>query len=214
MAAARAEAAFELVGGKLCLDFINTVSGRLPSPRPGRPDYSDRIEHDWLPHLGSLARWGRAAGVLSAAESAALVRAGSGSPVRAARMLARARALREASYRLFVAVQHRWQPEAADLQVFNRELRQARARELLQPKPGGFAWSRDARAGALDRMLGPVVRSAAELLLSDEIERVRRCDGEDCRWLFFDGTRNGSRRWCDMAVCGNVAKVRRFRGRR
>jgi predicted RNA-binding Zn ribbon-like protein len=56
-----------------------------------------------------------------------------------------------------------------------------------------------------------VARSAAELLQSEELGRVRRCDGEDCRWLFLDTSRSRNRRWCDMADCGNTAKVRRYR---
>jgi predicted RNA-binding Zn ribbon-like protein len=60
-------------------------------------------------------------------------------------------------------------------------------------------------------MLWPVLRSAAELLTSDRMDRVRLCSAEDCDWLFLDSSRNRSRRWCDMAVCGNRSKVRRFR---
>jgi predicted RNA-binding Zn ribbon-like protein len=62
-------------------------------------------------------------------------------------------------------------------------------------------------------MLWPVVRSAAELLTSDELGRVRECAADNCAWLFLDRSKNRSRRWCDMAVCGNRDKVRRFRQR-
>ena len=43
--------------------------------------------------------------------------------------------------------------------------------------------------------------------------RFKACRGEDCRWVFVDGSRNTSRRWCDMANCGNRAKVATFRDR-
>ena len=65
----------------------------------------------------------------------------------------------------------------------------------------------------LDRMLWPVVRSSAELLVEGDLTRVRQCHGEQCGWLFVDMTKNRSRRWCDMGDCGNLAKVRRFRSR-
>jgi predicted RNA-binding Zn ribbon-like protein len=55
--------------------------------------------------------------------------------------------------------------------------------------------------------------SAAELLTSTELARVRECGGENCGWMFLDNSRNHSRHWCDMQDCGNRAKVRRFRQR-
>lgn len=55
----------------------------------------------------------------------------------------------------------------------------------------------------------PIVYSAAKLLASSGLDRVRQCAGDDCGWLFLDTSRNHSRRWCDMADCGNRAKARR-----
>ena len=57
-------------------------------------------------------------------------------------------------------------------------------------------------------------RSAAELLTSPDLPLVRECAGYDCGWLFMDTTKNRSRRWCDMATCGNRAKGRRHYERR
>jgi predicted RNA-binding Zn ribbon-like protein len=62
--------------------------------------------------------------------------------------------------------------------------------------------------------LWPVARSAAELLTSGDLARVGQCPGEECGWLFLDTSRAGRRQWCDMADCGNLAKVRRFRDQR
>jgi predicted RNA-binding Zn ribbon-like protein len=59
-----------------------------------------------------------------------------------------------------------------------------------------------------------VARSAAELLTSRELSGLRECAGYDCGRLFMDGTKNRSRRWCDMASCGNRAKGRRHYERR
>ncbi len=47
----------------------------------------------------------------------------------------------------------------------------------------------------------------------DEWPRIKVCGSPDCRWAFVDGTRNRSRRWCDMAGCGNRAKNRAWRHR-
>jgi len=99
------------------------------------------------------------------------------------------------------------------VELLNRELALARAHEHLAFSAGRFQLAWPANPDALDQVLWPVVRSAAELLTGDELPRVAQCAGELCGWLFLDTTRNRSRRWCDMADCGNLAKVRRFRRR-
>jgi predicted RNA-binding Zn ribbon-like protein len=59
-----------------------------------------------------------------------------------------------------------------------------------------------------DRIIGPLAWAAVDLLRSDELGRLKRCPPQDCRWLFIDRTKNRSRRWCEMATCGNRAKTR------
>src|SRR5947207_2841413 len=63
----------------------------------------------------------------------------------------------------------------------------------------------------LDAAMQPLVESAVSLLTSAKMERLRRCGNSTCYWLFIDETKNHSRRWCEMASCGNVVKVRRHR---
>ena len=107
-------------------------------------------------------------------------------------------------------------PDPAPLETFNRELQLAMSRARVHSRsrrpPVGLARS---NAGTLDlaQPLWPVVRSAADLLTGPSLERVKRCPGEGCGWLFLDTSRNGSRRWCDMASCGNRARVRAFAAR-
>jgi predicted RNA-binding Zn ribbon-like protein len=116
-------------------------------------------------------------------------------------------------YRIFKAAIEGWKPPAADLALLNAELARAREHEQLVFGGGMFAVDWESGPAALDAMLWPAVRSAATLLTAGELARVTQCAGPDCAWLFLDSTRNRSRRWCDMADCGNLAKVRRFRGR-
>ena len=59
-----------------------------------------------------------------------------------------------------------------------------------------------------------VARSAAELLTSQKLGRVKVCAGEGCGWIFLDESRNGSHRWCDPRDCGNRERVRRHLARR
>ncbi|HSH12932.1 MAG TPA: CGNR zinc finger domain-containing protein, partial [Desulfurivibrionaceae bacterium] len=82
------------------------------------------------------------------------------------------------------------------------------AQARLVPGEDHFEWGWS-DAGGLRRLLWPIVRSAAELLTSEKLERVGQCAGDSCGWLFLDTSRNRSRRWCEMEHCGNRAKARR-----
>jgi len=72
-----------------------------------------------------------------------------------------------------------------------------------------FAWGWDFYQAALDDIIWPVVRSAADLLTSDTLPMLRICAADDCQWLFMDTSKNQTRRWCNMKSCGNRAKARR-----
>jgi predicted RNA-binding Zn ribbon-like protein len=74
-------------------------------------------------------------------------------------------------------------------------------------------WSWRESGDSLDSPLWPVVWSAAMLLVSEEVGRIRICGGQDCGWVYVDRSRNGLRRWCCMQTCGTQAKSRRRRER-
>jgi predicted RNA-binding Zn ribbon-like protein len=63
------------------------------------------------------------------------------------------------------------------------------------------------------RALGDVVAAVAATRIDGSWERLKVCPADDCRWVFYDTSRNRSRRWCSMEVCGNRNKVRAFRER-
>jgi predicted RNA-binding Zn ribbon-like protein len=84
----------------------------------------------------------------------------------------------------------------------------------LVPKGKCCEWSWIAQDDVLDRMLWPVIRSAADLLTSQDLWSVKICASDSCNWLFLDTSKNQSRRWCDMKSCGNRAKVHRHYERR
>jgi predicted RNA-binding Zn ribbon-like protein len=188
---------FELSGGALCLDFANTWGDR------GRP------ETDQLADYRALLAFARQTGGADAATAARLARHAAAQPTAAAVALAGARGLRETLARLFAAKARGRATAAADVARFNAALAEALPHLRLAARGGGFAWTWDARTDDLLAPLWPVLRSAAELLASDDLARVRQCDGAACTWLFLDNSRNRSRRWCSMASCGNRAKARR-----
>ena len=80
----------------------------------------------------------------------------------------------------------------------------------LAPFEERFVWSLVARAAPIEAVLGPISLSALTTLLQADLTRIKQCQGEKCGWLFFDATKNKSRRWCEMEVCGNRAKQKRL----
>jgi predicted RNA-binding Zn ribbon-like protein len=129
---------------------------------------------------------------------------------RAAAALRLAIRLREALYRIFSAAAAGRLPADADLRLLNAMAAEALSRQWIVHRDRGFVWEWRQAGSDLRRPLWPVVRSAVELLTSDERRGVRECASPTCSWLFLDHSRNHSRRWCDMKVCGNRAKARRF----
>lgn len=203
-----------LVGGRLCLDFVNTVGGRVENPatRSGG-DGAYLVVGERLVSYEALLGWSVLADLMDDEGARSLAREAVRRPADSASVLDRSIAVREATYRLFKSVIEESSPEAEDVAALDREVLIARSHERLVGSPR-FAWEWDAAPGAMDRMLWPVVLSAAALLTAPEVERVGQCPGDRCGWLFLDTSRSRRRRWCDMADCGNVAKVRRFRERR
>jgi predicted RNA-binding Zn ribbon-like protein len=98
------------------------------------------------------------------------------------------------------------------LDTVNRALHARQVIELL-PAPDGVAVDHrhvgDPIDDALARLSDPLVRE----LTDGHPERIRICDNDRCRWVFYDTSRTGRRRWCDMTTCGNRAKAARHRAR-
>jgi predicted RNA-binding Zn ribbon-like protein len=199
-----------MVGGVLCLDFANTTyAWRGPAAKGGYEPIDDR-----LVTYADLLAWSVRVGVLDRATAAALLRSSERQPDRAAAALTRARRLRAATYGIGRSLARSRAPSPTDLEALEREVRRLRRRERLSAGPGGLRWTAATDTSALDSPLDAVIRSADQYFTRGDVSRLRVCPGDPCGWLFADTSRNGSRQWCDMRVCGNLAKVRRFRARR
>ena len=202
-------ATMKLVGGDPCLDFVNTVGGRVSA---GRGSSVSRVLADKLSGYADLVAWGRHAGLLGEADARRLEHRAEGNPREAAAVLGRARALREALYRTLTSLMRGGRPAREDLHLLNAEVGAARSREALRAGRHAVRWEWVDPGGRLDSLLWPIGRAAAALVTSD-LKRLRQCGGDRCGWLFLDRSRNRSRQWCTMEDCGNVSKVRRFRER-
>lgn len=190
---------YEATAGRLCLDFANTLSNRIGDD-----------PHEWLASYADLTEWGQLTGILSDEAADDLRREAAGRPEQASKVLGEAIVLREAIYRIFHAVAAGTTADSSDVEHLNTALSEAMPHLRVANEAGSFDWEWTATDKALDQVIWPVTRSAAELLTSKELGRVGECKGDDCGWLFMDMSRNHSRRWCDMGDCGNRAKARRF----
>lgn len=194
---APAEHTFDLSGGALCLDFANTVGDRPSSTQEHLTGYAD------------LLAWSRQAGVIDAAQARKLERRAARQKAEAKRVFDEAITLRECLYRIFSALAAGDRPKVSDIDALNRGLVIVFSHRTVVEGDDGFEWRWAGPATALDRPLWPVLDSAATLLTSGEVHRIRECHGDPCSWLFIDRSRAQRRRWCDMKVCGNRAKARR-----
>jgi len=197
------ESPFEFTGGNLCLDFANTVDN-FPNNRQGEPPV------ELLTDYSRLLRWGEESGAISRKAAENLKRLASDSAGNAQQILGHAIQLRDAIYDIFCAISHRRGIPTTALATLNKAVQHASEHAEVAHANRHFAWQWILPEHHLDSMLWPVARAAAELLTSDELAYVRQCASTTCAWLFLDKTKNHRRRWCDMRICGNRDKARRY----
>jgi len=172
----------EFVAGRLSLAFCNTVA---------LPDAADR-----LADATGLAAWSARAGfALGDAPDAG----------RFAEMLA----LREILRKIFGALATGFAPDQAALDLLAAL---APPMRLIWNDAENRAESGPTGADPLLRLTHAIVADAIELVSGSDVIRIKQCPAHDCRWFFFDTSKNGKRRWCAMSDCGVKAKVNRYRG--
>ena len=193
---------FIFIGERLWLDFVNT------------DDLRRGVRFDALREFETFVQWLEAANVVDGERSAGLRRRALQQPAGAAAALVDARRVR-AALRGLAERGHMTEKTRIDtLTEINRILGRSAGTRRLEPHGDGtftrsFVPVGDAFAG----LMIPVVESAADALVLGELARIRRCADPRCPRVFYDGTKNGRRRWCDMSTCGNRAKAARHRAR-
>jgi predicted RNA-binding Zn ribbon-like protein len=203
--------AWRLIGGELCLDFVNTAASRKPVSCSA---VATRVLEDHLVDYAHLLCWAQAAVVVDAVSARRLHARSMSNRVGARRVWRRALSLRETVYRLGKSKIEGVTSGKRDLDVLNKELSIARQHLMVEGFGAGLieVWRDQDRH--LDGVLWPIAVSAARLLTHETHGRLKRCPGPRCGWLFVDETKNGGRQWCSMADCGNRTKVKRYRERR
>lgn len=198
---------FELDGGRLSLEFVNTMSGQRPvSPEERITEYAD------------LPFWARQVGLIDERRMRELIAEAQAHPRKAEQAREEAIAVREALHDVILAVIRQREPPAAQLATVNGWVAAAMQHRRLRPAKGGGFEGAFEDDGDLLAFLRPVAADAARLLETEmRTGLVRLCDESEagrCGWFFIDETRNHSRRFCSMGDCGNRAKQRRHWQRR
>lgn len=179
----------ELVGGRLCLDFINTVN---------RTD--GRCRDERLRSWDDVFRWSLRLGLIDTATAERLAADAAAHPRKAAAALQGVVEFRERLWRLF---------SRADIGEAERLLPEVPCRTLPALRIiGNGVVVLDAAEGLSDWLLAALYGSALEVLTTTAPERVKACPGHRCGWLFLDESPARVRKWCSMKACGNRQKAR------
>jgi predicted RNA-binding Zn ribbon-like protein len=195
-------AAVRLEGGRLCLNFVNTIHDRGENP----------VE-DYIAAPQRFREWSLRAGAIDASAARRWARAAR-APTSLSADVSR---LRDDLHALFTAVIDGTPIPAAALRGVDLWTHRAWCNLHLDASAAGWLRPGPARSArrACHAALEVIALSALELLRAGDLVRLRRCQAPDvCGWLFYDDSRNGSRRWCSMSHCGALFKTRRYRARR
>jgi predicted RNA-binding Zn ribbon-like protein len=187
--------AVQLVGGRLCLDFVNTTGARSSaSPRERLNTYADALT------------WSRRVGLIDATTHRLLNKRAKAHVAEAATALRALRGKRELFYRLFGAAVERKPPPDRSVSAMNRLWHELERRRALVSDGKKYLFQLRFATSEFDALIWPIISSVVDLLTSPDITRVKRCG--ECDWLFLDESKNGSRTWCKKE-CGDRVRARR-----
>jgi predicted RNA-binding Zn ribbon-like protein len=182
------------------LDFIDTLEMEHGEPFDHFVQPADMVE--WLRDHGLLH---------DASVDPAVARLMEPGPA-ADRALARVRQVRAALRELVDATADKRPPARRAVEAVNQAMR-AHQRLVLVAGVDGVSLDHRHEGDPLDDALARMAERVAREVSGDRADRLRVCDNATCRWVFFDSSPTGRRRWCDMATCGNRAKAARYRAR-
>jgi predicted RNA-binding Zn ribbon-like protein len=192
------------VGDALGLDFLNSIATPVDTPIDWIEDGEGYLR--WLDQAKLVPR-----DVLEDMRTRAL-------PGELDRVADQARSLRE-WFRGFLR-RHKGRPLTAEalgeLEPLNRLLERDESFSRIAPRAAGrgpLELQSVRRWRHPDALLLPVGEALARLVATEDLSRVKACEGPTCTLLFADHTRGRARRWCSMAVCGNRAKQAAHRHR-
>ena len=189
---------FELIGGHPALDLVNTLDWR----------FRDSGTEELINNYGDVVRFTEQSGMMTPLDARRLLR--SAPENKAEKIVAAARALREAAAGVLYAVIEGKRPAASAMRMLEACFNEASGQQQLHWEGPKLEWKLP-QSPALAMPLWLLSLSVAQFMTSDQMQLLRACGSPECRWLFVDTSKNHTRRWCDMKICGNRMKARRFK---
>lgn len=183
-----------LSAGDVSLDFVNTR----------QPD-------GFLRNATDLIGWSRDIGLITEEDATTLLAEIDAFPQESMTFFTQIMLLREASYRVLLALTHQTAPAASDVQVVQSMFREARGHERLVCANHHLTWQWGPTERKLSRLYWSLSRSIEIVLTSSLMERVKECSPSEggCGWFFVDKSKNSSRQWCSDG-CGSRVRMRRL----
>jgi predicted RNA-binding Zn ribbon-like protein len=191
-------AASQFFGGRVCLDFANTVDWRMSdAPQELVPDYA------------SFLAWCVRRGTVSPQTAASLGSHARTTPARVASVMSDALSLRAQIWKIADALREHQRP---DISIINAMVAR------LPPQPAllqrGDACLHDLPRDDLRAPLWPILWSLTAVLTSADAARIGCCQAQGCGWFFVDESPSRTRMWCSSEVCGNRERARRAYAKR
>jgi len=187
----------DFIAGEAALDFVNTVTGRDHSPC------------DWLTNYQSFIDWAALTGIFTHDFLRRLEKQARNNPSEAIQALRRAKRMREEWFALLTKLTRGANPSAEEMNLLRGHWLAGLAAIDLEIH-GGRLVKKFNEMIDLDAIANMIAYRIVDHVIATPIERLRMCEGTNCAWLYVDTSKANRRRWCDMRVCGNAAKSRRF----
>ena len=185
------------LGGNLSLDFVNTVHDRHEDPL-----------RNLLKNYLDLVIWVYFATAINNSQKERLLQKGRENQLKANQIYRDSLQLREAFYDFIVNTINRNEVSQVNMQLINQWYSRASSSLELTRLDDRFVLDWEAGSFELESILWPIVRAFVNLVISEDRNRIKQCF--NCGYLFIDNSKNKSRRWCSMEICGNRVKARRY----
>jgi predicted RNA-binding Zn ribbon-like protein len=190
---------FELIGGHPATNLVNTLDWRF------RESGAEELLNDY----SDLVLFVEQSGLVSSADARRLLR--TVPETKGRRVLAMAQELREAAAAVLYSILDERSPPASAIQRLQECAREAKQYEELHWDGSKLEWAVPHSPAPPEFPLCVLSLNTAEFVTSEKMSLLRQCGNAECRWLFIDTSKNHTRRWCDMKICGNRMKARRFK---
>jgi predicted RNA-binding Zn ribbon-like protein len=185
------EGTYKLVGEEISFDFINTISWR-----------GTEKEHDWLDKPQNFITWALASGIINTRKAKGLKLQPDAD---LENQLGQVHTTRNDLYKILIPLAFDKKPNSELIKKMNTMINKISRYHHIDPRNYQWVWD---EPFSFTEVLAPVIWNAAHIITDLDHSRVRHCP--TCNWIFYDKTKNGSRKWCDMEDCGSRDKSLRY----